>query len=193
MNVKVKIEGTTALLQNRFNENAEVSIGQEARPVKIQDLLPRQQAEAAAYRMPDGERLYHPGAAISRLLRESGASHKQKGSRKSLKYIVPAAVIVMTDAIVILDINDKPLGDFEVDSRPVVIPATKGRIMRHRPRHDQWRMVFHLRINEDVLSAATIHQLLTEGGARIGVGDFRPEKGGPFGTFRVIEWEVLKD
>ena len=29
--------------------------------------------------------------------------------------------------------------DAEVDSRPVVIPSTKGRIMRHRPKLETWQ------------------------------------------------------
>jgi hypothetical protein len=32
-------------------------------------------------------------------------------------------------------------------------------------------------------------QLLTEAGQSIGIGDFRPEKRGPFGTFRVIKFK----
>jgi hypothetical protein len=84
------------------------------------------------------------------------------------------------------------VSDFEVDSRPVTIPATKGRIMRHRPRFDCWSARFTIRVNEELLPPDFIHQLLVEGGQQIGVGDFRPEKGGPFGTFNLTLWKEAK-
>ena len=34
------------------------------------------------------------------------------------------------------------------------------------------------------------NQLLNEAGQNIGIGDFRPEKRGPFGTFRVTEFKA---
>ena len=36
------------------------------------------------------------------------------------------------------------------------------------------------------------HELLTEAGETIGIGDFRPEKRGPFGTFRVTKFAEKK-
>lgn len=182
--ITVEITGTTPLLQHRFGEDAEQS--GPTRKMLIRDETPRQAAERAAYRDNDG-RLYLPGAAIARLMREAGANHKQKGSRRSVKYLVPAAVLVPQDTITLH--NGKPLTDFEVDSRPVTIPATKGRIMRHRPRLDEWQATFTLEVDETLLPVAFVQQLITEGGTSLGVGDFRPEKGGPFGRFRITRWE----
>lgn len=187
----VKIEGDTSLLQHRFGEDAEANSGKSTRRVLIQDETPRQAAEKVCYRDAEG-RFYFPGAAIGRLLREAGGAHKQRGSRKSLKYVVPAAVLVLHDAVIITNGDGKPAKDFEVDSRPVVIPSTKGRVMRHRPRFDKWGASFDIRINETVLPPDVVHHLLTEGGEQIGIGDYRPEKGGPFGTFRVVKWEEAK-
>lgn len=188
--VNVTIVGTTALLQHRFSENAEAA--KQTRKVNIQERDPREEAETVSYRLPDGS-LYFPGAAIGRLLREAGGSHKQRGSRKSLKYVIPAATLVMTDAIRLhAPDSEEVLNNFEVDSRPVQIPATKGRIMRHRPRLNGWAATFDIRIDETILSSETIHQLLSEGGQQIGIGDFRPEKGGPFGTFRVVKFQESK-
>jgi len=98
----------------------------------------------------------------------------------------------MDDTITIFNGDGQPAKDFEVDSRPVVIPSTKGRIMRHRPRFDQWSASFTIRINEMILPVDFVQRLLTEGGEQIGIGDFRPEKGGPFGTFNVVEWTEVK-
>jgi hypothetical protein len=185
--IEVEITGTTSLLQHRFGEQAEVDGAKATRAIAIAEETPRKAAERVCYRDPDGN-LYMPGASIARLLREAGGAHKQKGSRRSVKYIVPAAVLVPQDTIPLRNGVPGPLTDFEVDSRPVTIPATKGRIMRHRPRIDDWRLEFTLEVDESVLPVEVVHQLLTEGGRGIGIGDFRPEKGGPFGRFRVTRW-----
>lgn len=198
----VWIHGTASMLQHRFNEVAEASTGKSTRRVQLAHEDPRDQAEKACYRETNGKDgkgpLYFPGAAVARVMREAGSAHKQKGTRKSIKYIVPAAAIVVEDAMPLYktppnDSGDEPerIMDFEVDSRPVVIPSTKGRIMRHRPRLDQWAAKFTLRINEDVLDADTIKMLLDEGGMQQGLGDFRPSCGGPFGTFTVVSWTEI--
>jgi hypothetical protein len=185
--VDVTIEGLSALLQHRFGEQTEVEA--ETRTVKIENMTPADAAERTAYRDSAGN-LFLPGAAIARLLREAGGSHKQRGSRKSLKYIVPAAVIVLADQIMLHNSAGTPLTRIEVDSRPIVIPSTKGRIMRHRARIEKWRASFSMEVDDTVLDVETIHQLLEEGGRRIGVGDYRPEKGGPYGRFAIIAWAV---
>ncbi len=186
--VSVSIRGISALLQHAFGaafENEDV-----ARTQVIQHGNPREQAEAVTYR-DDKRKVYFPGAAIARLLREAGTSHKLKGSRRSVKFVVPSGVLVPDDRIYILTSAGKLREDFEVDSRPVTIPSTKGRIMRHRPRWDAWTARFCLEIDPTVLPVELVHQLLEEGGRRVGIGDYRPEKGGPFGRFEILSWEVL--
>lgn len=188
----VWIKGVTSLLQHRFSEDAQVASGGGTRKVQAQRELPRDVAEKSAYREPTGE-LYFPGAAIGRLMREAGSSHKQRGTRKSVKFIVPAATLVMDDVLPLFDApHGTRLVDFEVDSRPVVIPSTKGRIMCHRPRLDAWAAAFRIRINDTIMTTDLVHQLLVDGGQQIGIGDFRPEKGGPFGTFSVVEWTEIE-
>lgn len=187
----VKVESVSALLMHRWSENQEVDPNSGTRPIRRQDLEPRQDAELSAYRRENGE-LYMPGACIARLMREAGGAHKEKGSRKSIKYIVPAACIVLEDDITLLDLDNRPQTQFEVDSRPVVIPATKGRIMRHRPRINEWAMAFSIDVDQELIDPKIVHLLITQGGRRIGVGDYRPERGGPFGRFNVTGWAELE-
>ena len=187
--ITVTIEGVASLLQHRFGEQAEADVQASTRLVGPRRGTPREEAEKVAYRFPDGSH-YHPGASIARLLREAGSNHKMTGTRKSAKFAVPSAVIVTEDAIPLVDPDTKtPIVEFEVDSRPVVIPATKGRVMRHRPRHDRWQMTFHLQIDDNMLPVTFVQELLEEGGRKLGIGDFRPEKGGPFGRFAITSWQ----
>jgi hypothetical protein len=182
------IQGLTPLLMHRFADAEEMEAATRKTHVKTID--PRDAAEKAAYRTADGE-LFVPGAAIARMLREAGAAHKQRGSRKSLKYVIPAAVLVLEDQLVLRDSEGKALVEFEVDSRPVVIPSTKGRVMRHRPRLNAWHLEGTLEIDDDMLEPSMALQLLTESGHKLGLLDYRPEKGGPFGRFSVVSWAIL--
>jgi hypothetical protein len=197
MTVTVWIEGTTALLQHRATEEG-LGGGAATRQNTVSEREdPRTIAARGVYRQKDGDDrspIMVTGAAFGRLIREAGGAHKTKGSRKSLKYLVPAAVTVLDD-LCPLYLRDRktPIVDFEVDSRPVTIPATKGRVMRHRARFNEWVCRFSLRINETVLDEATVRRLVTEGCEQIGIGDFRPEKGGPFGTSSLVSWEVVSD
>ena len=88
-----------------------------------------------------------------------------------------------------------PLGtkDFEVDSRSVVSPATGGRIMAHRPRLDEWSLSFTLEVDEDMFSAEFVRLVVDDAGRKIGLGDFRPDRKGPFGKFVVTGWKVIKE
>lgn len=182
------LESLTPMLMHRFGDAEEMEANTRKVHVKSQD--PREAAEKAAYRTAAGE-LFVPGAAIARMLREAGASHKQRGSRKSLKYIIPAAILIPDDQIILCDAEGNPLTDFEIDSRPVVIPSTKGRVMRHRPRLNSWHLEAPVEIDDDMLEPSLVHQLLVEGGSKLGLLDYRPERGGPFGKFSVVSWAVL--
>lgn len=180
--VRVTIEGVTPLLVHRFGEEAQAGGRTRATDAAARD--PRTEATKAAYIAADGT-YYFSAFAIPNAMAAAGSNHKLRGSRKTLRFVVPSAVTLTSDTITICNGTGKPAKSFEVDSRPVTIPATKGRVMRHRPRFDQWSAKFEMLLNEDLLPDQLAHQLLNEAGMTIGVGDFRPEKRGPFGRFRV--------
>lgn len=185
---QIEIRGVTPLLIHRFNEEAEQK--KKTRRIEAMERDPREEARKNAYVAPDGT-FYFSAFSIPNAMGSAGSSHKAIGTRKSLRYVVPSAIRMNNDVITILN-GKGPADHFEVDSRPVTIPATKGRVMRHRPRFDQWGARFELCVDEDLLSPEMAHQLLNEAGQSIGIGDFRPEKRGPFGRFRVTQWEEAR-
>jgi len=38
----------------------------------------------------------------------------------------------------------------------------------------------------------TVRMLVNDAGKKIGLGDYRPQRKGPFGRFSVVGWEVSK-
>lgn len=183
--VQVEIRGVTPLLIHRFGEEAEQQ--KKSRRIEMKQRDPREEAQRNAYIATDGT-YYFSAFAIPNAMGSAGANHKATGTRKTLRFVVPSAVRMAKDTVTILN-GVGAAKTFEVDSRPVTIPATKGRILRHRPRFDVWGARFEFLLDDELLSADMAHQLLNEAGTSIGIGDFRPEKRGPFGTFRVVKFE----
>lgn len=141
-----------------------------------------EQAELAAYRDPDTEELYIPGVNIQRALIAAAVYSKGKG-RATLQKPVAACVLVTPERCSL------KVKTFVIDSRPVVIPATKGRVMRHRPRLDDWSVSFTIEFDNDLLKEKELRRVVDDAGLRVGILDFRPEKKGPFGRFMITEWK----
>lgn len=170
---KVTLKGITPLLMHRFP-----LVQVEA----LEKKTPEDQAEIAAYRTPDGK-LYVPGSAVQRALVGGATFSKGKG-RASLQKTVGACVFVAPEYLLLTPQT------YAVDSRPVVIPSTKGRVVRHRPRLDEWTISFDLTYDPNMLTEAQMRQVLDDTGNMVGLLDFRPANKGPFGRFMVVDWKA---
>jgi hypothetical protein len=176
--ITVKITGLSPLLMHAYP-----LVAIEALEKKVIE----EQAEYAAYRIPKGVphegELYIPSTAMQRAL-VGGASYSKGKGRGSLQK--PAAACLLVDEVYLL-LNQTT---YEIDARPVVIPATKGRIVRYRPRLDKWETTFTLSYDDSLLSAKQVRQIVDDTGKNVGLLDFRPEKKGPFGRFVVDSWQA---
>ncbi len=57
--------------------------------------------------------------------------------------------------------------------------------LRYRPEYRKWKIDLRITYDADLLNAETIFNLLERAGWGIGIGEWRPEKGGMWGRFRV--------
>jgi len=186
LKISVTIQGKTPLIMNRFTEANEVKVSSGTSAVSVGHKgSPREQATPKTYHDEHGN-LYIPGPNIFACLIAAGTFHKTgKTKVTTLKSsLIPAGMSI--EEIVC------PLGtkEFEVDSRSVVIPATGGRIMCHRPRLDNWGCQFTLSVDETMFASEFVRQLVDDAGSKVGLGDFRPARKGPFGRFFVTNWNV---
>jgi hypothetical protein len=180
--IKVRIEGISPLLQHRFpEEDAETEIKTKNRQNNEADV------EKSLYRLPDGT-IYQPATHIISALKRGGVKFQIKGSGKqTYKNIIGSgAVTIEPDAIPHKNQN------WEVDSRPVVNPSTRGRVIRKRPVLKNWSLQFVFDVDEDEIPIAVLKEILDRTGRSVGIGDFRPEKGGPFGRFLVSEFKEIR-
>jgi len=170
---QVTIKGVSPLLMHRFP-----MVPIEA----LEKKTPMEQAEVAAYRCPQTSQLYIPSVAIQQSLIAGATFSKGKG-RASLQKVVAACVMITPERVSL------GTSEYALDSRPVVIPATRGRVIRNRPRLDTWKATFTVEWDDELLTEAQVQRVLTDAGCRVGVLDFRPERKGPFGRFIVASFK----
>lgn len=176
--VKLELTGTSPLLMHSF----------PMAPIEdppIEKRSPAEQAELAAYREADTRLLYIPGINIQRAMVAAAAYSKGKG-RGSLQKPVAACILVSPERISL------GVKDYQIDARPVVILVTKGRVIRYRPRLDNWSVVFTLEYDESLITEKQLRNVVDDMGTRVGLLDFRPEKKGPFGRSVVTSWKPTK-
>lgn len=179
--VHVTICGIAPLLVNRFHEDA-ADAATSGIHTRKERLGPEDDAKSRLYPQ-EGDTPMFPAENIRQSV--IGASSRTKIGRRSATTDVAAAVYLFPE---MLELE----GEWHVDSRAVVIPATKGRILRHRPMFNEWSINFDLQINLDLIAESTVKEIVSNAGVLVGVGDFRPARKGPYGRFSVTRWDVAK-
>ena len=176
--IDVTIKGITPLLMHRFGMEGTDT------PFKKRTGLPDWEAEGekALYRDETGI-IYQPASHIDGALKEAAKVFKIAG-RKGASYskLVAATVIVEPDAI------PHKITKYIIDARPVVVQ--RARIIRYRPRFDNWELDFELILQDEQLPVGVVKQVLDHAGLYVGIGDFRPGRGGKFGKFMVTKFQV---
>ncbi len=170
--VQVTIQGLCPMLMHAYPMT----------PVEaMEKKTPEEQAELAAHRIPGSRNLFVPGDAVYRAL-VAGATYSKGKGRGSLSKFAAASFNIPHEYL------DLGATEYAIDSRPVVMPSTKGRVMRHRPRLDQWRISFPLEYDDTLFSAKQVRQIVDDTGTRVGLLDHRPK----YGKFVVIRWEEVQ-
>lgn len=186
MLIACRIEGVSPLLCNRFTDEAalKVSGGTSSAINSGKRGTPREQAQPKLYASEAGKPVI-PGANVLACIVCAGEHIKAGRSKLSTKKtsLIPAGIAVLEPELALSPAT------WEVDSRPVVIPATGGRVICHRPRFDQWALALTLEVDAELFSETLVRELLDIAGKRIGLGDFRPARRGPFGRFKVVSWK----
>lgn len=186
MEIGITIEGTTPLICNKFTDAAaeSASKGSRASSAAAERGTPLELAESKLYLGHDGAPMI-PQPNLLRCLVDGGRFHKIGKSQ------VTTATSSMLYACLNIEAAEIPITHnqpWRVDTRAVVIPSTKGRILTHRPMFDDWALSFTLELDTAILGPKLLRQIVDDAGKRIGLGDFRPARKGPYGRFVVKSW-----
>lgn len=138
--------------------------------------------EAGAY-WQDGIGLYIPGENVEATIR-NGAKVNKKG-KDIEKYVN------VTDLYIPFNYGEN-LSKKELikryeyrDTRPMVV--SRSRILRTRPRFDQWNITFNLIYDESKIDLDTIVNAMTYAGSYVGLCDSRPKYGKFCATIEEID------
>lgn len=190
MRIIIEVQGTSPLLMNRFTEENEIAVSSGvSQSVNATGKTPRDLATPKLYVDKDTGVLQVPGTAIFGTIINAGAFHKigKKQVTTQKSSLVPAGIQVEE---LVCSLGTK---DWEVDSRSVVNPATRGRRMCHRPRLDKWSLTFTLLVDETMFGPDLVRAIVDDAGKKVGLLDYSPRHRGPFGKFVVVKWKVEKD
>lgn len=155
---------------------------------------PAEQAAERLYILPDKKHLCVPAVAVRASILHAGKGYTVKGPsgrRASARSALAASILLGQPDFPLFDAKGKALGlkDYTVDARRVVIgPAG---VMRGRPLIFPWtlRCVFPYfsTIEEDTMRA-----IIKDAGVMAGLLDYRPQRGGWFGRFDLVEMAIVE-
>ncbi len=183
--IRVPIVGTTPLICHRFSEKAKRQMldnmtGKKS-PKEVKD--PEAEYAGAFYRLADGESFGFPCVAFK--LATVGAArfyNKNQVTMVSLRQFLFFRGELGADGQMLVPIVGTP------HMREDVVRVNRGGAdLRYRPEFPEWRAVLEVTYVTSALTRGSVLSLIDAGGMGVGVGEWRPEKGGQHGTYQIDE------
>lgn len=182
--LEADLVSTAPLIQHRWSEKAKKAMRdkqQGAAKAKKEPKDPQAEFQAAKYLMPDGQ----PGipavafkAAIvdaSRLVGDAKMTHIRPAvyvQGHGPDMLVP---IVCSEAIMREDMVRVGMGTSD---------------LRYRPMYEEWSATLEIQLLEHVITTDQLYGLIDAAGYN-GVGEWRPEKNGVYGTFDLVAMRIV--
>lgn len=175
---EVRLTGITPLLMNKPEE-----YGFDTQWVEKKASEEYEQEALKKLYVNNDKQLYQPATHVERALIEAGKKIRMKGAGKANYSKVMGSMVSIDSAEIPHEVQE-----YEVHKSLVVIPTTKGRVMRYRPILKEWSLLFTITFEEEI-SPDVLKEALEIAGRYVGIGDWRPEKKGKFGKFQVTLFE----
>jgi hypothetical protein len=178
--IKIEIEGLSPLLMHHCNpEELEKTPKKRIQTYNMEEIAKRH-----AYWGNNGKKeLIVPALCIYSMILEGAKPFRQ--NKMSVANIIAGSIKIEPKEISLG--TDK----YEIDIRPVVIQ--KDRILQARPRIDKWKLSFEIIYHTEYINPDVLKKILIDSGFRVGLLAYRPQKRGPFGTFKLNKFEVIND
>lgn len=179
--IRIPILGTTPLIVHRFSEKAKRQMldAMQGRKSPKQNKDPQAEYEAAFYRFLDdgyGFPVIAFKAATIGAARFYGGNVTMTALKQFLFFRGEMGV------------DGQALARIEGDAhmREDVVRVNRGGTdLRYRPEFTGWRTTVDVTYVTSALTRGSVLSLVDAGGMGVGIGEWRPERGGDFGTYRV--------
>ncbi len=192
--VKITCRGTTPLLMNRIDDDTLLNLrrpGGKKAKTRERPELPRDEATTKVYTLQDGKP-YLPTENLLSCLIAAGQFVRLDGKRQvsSAKSTTLPGFLSLEEQTLPLFVHPERVApEWETDIRPGRNPNGGEMVCLVRPRFDAWAFDVTAAVDLDEIGMAIVRQLFDTAGKRIGLGDFRPSRKGPFGKFQIVHWE----
>jgi hypothetical protein len=189
--IEIHIRGITPLMLNRFSdEQAMIASGGTRGSSAAADRgTPLEIAQSKLYLGLNGKPMI-PQPNLMRCIVDGGYFHKIGKKQVTTKESSLVYACLNIEGVEIAIRHKQP---WKVDTRPVVIPATKGRILAHRPMFDDWELHFSVELDTTIMGTGLLRKIIDDAGKRIGLAELRPAKKGPYGRYVVVLWQEAKN
>lgn len=176
----VPILGTSPLIVHRFSEKAKRRMldDMQGRKSPKQPKDPQAEYEAARYLFEDGGTGF-PVIAF-KAATVGGARFYQSVTMRELKQFLFMRGETGVDGQALARI----VGDHRM-REDVVRIGRGGTDLRYRPEYPIWRTTLTVTYVTSALTRSSVLSLIDAGGMGVGVGEWRPERDGDFGTYRI--------
>jgi len=177
----VPIVGTSPLIIHKFSEKAKRQMldAQQGRKSPKQARDPEADYQAAFYRTKEGYGFPAVGfkACTIGAARFYGKDVRMTDLRQFLFF---KGQVSENDPQALVEIVGEPRM-----REDVVRLGMSGTDLRYRPEFPEWSAVLEVIFIKSSLTQESVLSLIDAGGMGVGVGEWRPEKKGDFGTFQV--------
>jgi hypothetical protein len=177
----VPILGTSPLVIHRFSEKAKRQMldAMQGRknPKAIKD--PEAEYEAASYRFADGGHGF-PVIGFKAATISAARFYGKDISMTALRQFVFFRGEVGNDGQQLARIVGEP-----IMREDVVRVGRGGADLRYRPEYREWSTTLEVKYIKSVITQGSVLSLIDAGGLGVGVGEWRPEKSGDFGTYQI--------
>jgi len=176
----VPIIGTSPLITHRFSEKAKRLMldNMQGRKSPKSVKNPEEEYEAAFYRLKDGR--YGFPALAFKSATVGGARFYHGLTMTSLKQTIFFNGEPGSDGQQLIAIDGEP------NMREDVVRVNRGGTdLRYRPEFREWSATLEVLYVTSLLTRASVLSLIDAGGMGVGVGEWRPEKDGDFGTYQI--------
>lgn len=178
--IHVPIIGTSPLIVHRFSEKAKRQMldNMQGRKSPKQAKDPQAEYEAAFYRLAGGG--YGFPSLAFKAATVGGARFYSGVTMTALKQFMFFRGAVGDDGRALTEIVGEP-----VMREDVVTVGRNGSDLRYRPQFTEWSATLEVTYVVSALTQGSVLSLIDAGGMGVGVGEWRPEKDGDFGQYRV--------
>lgn len=179
--IQIPIVGTSPLITNRFSEKAKRQMldamqGRKS-PKKARD--PEADYDAAFHRLKDG-RFGFPAIGFKGATVGGARYYGKDVSMTALRQFMFFYGEPGEDGQQLVHITGEPV------MREDVVRLGRGSTdLRYRPQFTEWTANLQVSYVRSALTRDSVLSLIDAGGLGVGVGEWRPEKGGDFGTYQV--------